>query len=195
MENMPISFRVAKDVGKNKVTVILSPLGDEDYISYAEWMNDFDTTKYVGRNDKAVSYSEQKEWVDHQHSNTKSIFGIWVQPKEGQPKLIGNCSLTIVSSNAQTAVLGIIIGNHTFRGQGIGSAVVGLLLHFAFMDLNLHSVNLSVVEENESAIKCYKKNGFVSQGIMRDKCFYDGEFHNELYMDILCSEWKEWHKK
>jgi RimJ/RimL family protein N-acetyltransferase len=191
MNKNPIPFRVVKNVGKNKVTVILSPMGEEDYISYAEWMNDFDITKFLGRSDKAISYAEQKEWVERQHGGNKAAFGIWVQPIEGEAKLVGNCSLTVLSNNTRTAILGIVIGNSAYRGQGIGSAVVGLLLELAFLDMNLHSVNLTVVEGNEQAIKCYEKNGFVKQGIMRDRSYYDGSYHNEVYMDILREEWKD----
>ena len=52
--------------------------------------------------------------------------------------------------------------------------------------MNLHSINLTVVADNESAIRCYEKNGFVKTAIR--KGYYngvDGILMERKYKDSL----------
>ena len=187
MERPVVPYRV---IHKNNLTVVLSPMCEEDYIAQTKWMNDFSITKFIGRNAKPISYDAQKEWVDKQQNGNKLALSIWVTAPVERPLLIGNCSLIPLDANSRAAILGIVIGETAYWNKGIASDVVKTLLEIAFLDMNLHSVNLTVDESNIGAIKCYEKNGFKRQGIMRDRSYYDGVYHNEIYMDVIKEEWE-----
>jgi RimJ/RimL family protein N-acetyltransferase len=62
------------------------------------------------------------------------------------------------------------------QGKGYGTEAVKLLLKFAFNDLNLNKVYLKVFQNNERAIKCYLKAGFVKEGLLRKESFIDGSY-------------------
>lgn len=50
---------------------------------------------------------------------------------------------------------------------------------------------LGVFSFNQRAIACYQKVGFREVG-RRQECYYvEGRFYDEIYMDILKSEWKD----
>ena len=65
-----------------------------------------------------------------------------------------------------------------------------VLLRYAFEELNLHRVNLSVFEYNPRAIRSYEKAGFRHEGRQRDALHRCGKRWDMLYMGILKSDWE-----
>lgn len=53
-----------------------------------------------------------------------------------------------------------VITDHTRRGQGIGRALVGLVLKMCFELMDAEKVSLGVLAENERAVRCYRAAGF-----------------------------------
>ena len=41
----------------------------------------------------------------------------------------------------------------------------------------------------ERAISCYEKCGFVQEGVEREGAFIGGEWHSDVLMSMLKSEW------
>jgi ribosomal protein S18 acetylase RimI-like enzyme len=71
-----------------------------------------------------------------------------------------------------------------FRGRGIGTNLIRSVLA-ASRTVGLHRVELTVRENNESAIGLYKKVGFEIEGLQRDAVRIDGIFENIVCMAIL----------
>jgi RimJ/RimL family protein N-acetyltransferase len=61
-------------------------------------------------------------------------------------------------------------------------------LGFAFGEMNLHRVFLTVYADNQRAIRCYEKCGFRHEGRQREARFSDGRYQDELMMGILREE-------
>jgi len=55
----------------------------------------------------------------------------------------------------------LMIGGSEFKGKGLGTAFTTLLHAFAFDVLNLSAVYLTTVFQNEAALRCYAKVGYV----------------------------------
>ncbi|ANU10963.1 acetyltransferase [Planococcus antarcticus DSM 14505] len=70
------------------------------------------------------------------------------------------------------------------RGKGIGTQLFLALEQWA-KDLELHRIELTVLEHNQSAIALYKKMGFAVEGLKRDSLLIDSKYVNELYMSKL----------
>jgi len=66
---------------------------------------------------------------------------------------------------------------------------MNLMLGFAFKNLNLNRVELKTFDFNTRAQKCYLKVGFKEVGRRRNACFVDGQYHDDIIMDILRDEW------
>ena len=71
-----------------------------------------------------------------------------------------------------------------FRGRGIGTKLIRSVLA-ASRTVGLHRVELTVRENNESAIGLYKKVGFEIEGLQRDAVRIDGIHENIVCMAIL----------
>jgi RimJ/RimL family protein N-acetyltransferase len=56
-------------------------------------------------------------------------------------------------------------------------------------ELNLNRVELDTFDFNKRAQKCYLKVGFKEVGIRRKARFIDGEYRDDIIMDILRDEW------
>jgi RimJ/RimL family protein N-acetyltransferase len=66
-----------------------------------------------------------------------------------------------------------------------------VLLKFGFEYLNLHRIGLNVFETNPQAISVYEKVGFTKVGVLRHTDFVEGQYVNDVAMDILEDEWRE----
>ena len=85
----------------------------------------------------------------------------------------------------------IAIGEAKHRGQGYGDEVMRLMLRFAFDELNLHRVQLTVFSYNERAIALYEKLGFQREGVHREHLQRDGKRYDMYLYGLLRSEWEE----
>jgi RimJ/RimL family protein N-acetyltransferase len=86
--------------------------------------------------------------------------------------------------------MGVGIGEPQYRGKGYGTEATQLLLKYAFHEINLHRVQLTVFAYNLSAIAVYEKLGFVKEGVMRERLHRDGQRHDVLLYSLLRHEWE-----
>jgi ribosomal protein S18 acetylase RimI-like enzyme len=68
-----------------------------------------------------------------------------------------------------------------FRGQGIGKRLILGTLEAA-RAFGLQRVELTVRENNKSAIELYKKVGFEIEGLQRHAVHVDGGYENVVFM-------------
>ena len=80
--------------------------------------------------------------------------------------------------------IGITIGSK-YWGKKYGQDSIKTLLKYLFGELNAIRVELEVIKYNLRAINCYKKCGFVEEGIRRNKVYIEGEYVDTLIMGIL----------
>ncbi|KAF9077639.1 acyl-CoA N-acyltransferase [Rhodocollybia butyracea] len=78
-----------------------------------------------------------------------------------------------------------------FWGQGFGTETMRFVVDYAFRELALHRVTLSVNGNNTAAIKIYKKIGFVQEGVQRKANWINGKWQDIIWMAILDEEWEE----
>ena len=75
-----------------------------------------------------------------------------------------------------------------FHGAGLGMAMTERLLALA-KDKGLHRIGLEMVEDNEAAVRLYKKLGFKIEGTLRDAYYgTDKRYHNMLVMGLLIQQ-------
>lgn len=83
--------------------------------------------------------------------------------------------------------IGITIGSK-YWGRRYGQNSIKVLLRYLFGELNAIRVELEVVKLNLRAINCYKKCGFMEEGIKRNKVCIDGKYVDTIIMGILRKE-------
>ena len=176
-----------KIVGKR---VYLSPMNAEDYLQYVEWMNSDVVSKNIGNYSSIISIESEKEWLQKATSEKYNFAIVDIQ----KDKLIGNISLMHVNDINRTAELGIFIGDEDYLSKGYGSEAIKLLLDYAFNYVNLNNIMLKVFELNKRAMKAYEKCGFKVFGIWKECRYFNGEYSNEVYMNITKKEYNDMNK-
>jgi len=164
--------------------IYLSPRSTEDAEKFTEWLNDFETTDYLGKGAELISLEGEKRFLEENHS-PEAIFVIVTLEDN---KMIGTVSLERINWVNRCATLGIFIGDKDYRSKGFGTEAINLILEYGFKYMNLYNINLQLLEFNTRALKCYEKCGFKEYG-RRRKCKYvDGKYYDTINMDILADE-------
>lgn len=173
-------FRVGK-------RLYLRALEETDVARVTLWMNDRDTTMFLLTGRFPLTVAAERQWITSNSGTEHDMVFAICRIEDDQH--IGNCGLHAISWVDRCCVLGIVIGDPIDRGRGYATETIRLLLHYAFVDLNLMRVELSYMAGNERAGSVYKKLGFVEEGRLRQKRYRDGKPTDEVIMSVLRSEW------
>lgn len=109
--------------------------------------------------------------------------------KKNSGEIVGAVYLLDIDWLHKNAEFGILIGDESAQGKGAGEFATRGILQHAFMDLNLHRVNLVALVSNERALRLYRKIGFVDEGISREALFKNGVYVDIVRMAILVGEY------
>jgi RimJ/RimL family protein N-acetyltransferase len=129
---------------------------------------------------------DEQKWVDSQTAS-RDDYNFAIETLQGG-KYIGGCGINNIDWKNSVAVVGILIGDKNYWGQGYGTDAMKVLIKFIFNQMNIHKIKLHVYSFNTRAIKCYEKCGFKTEGILRKEIFRDGEYYDEHIMSILREE-------
>ncbi len=167
-----------KIVGKK---VYLSPRSIDDACKYAEWLNNYEISRFVNQHVKIISIEGEREYLAKNDQNSYNFAII----DNDTDELIGSISLMDINSINGTAELGIFIGDENHLSKGYGSEAIMLLLNYGFNFLNLNNIMLKVFSFNKRAQKAYKKCGFKEFGVWKNSHFAEGKYHDEIFMNIM----------
>lgn len=71
-----------------------------------------------------------------------------------------------------------------YWGSGIGSAVIEELINFGRNHSTIKNISLGVKASNHKAIKLYEKLGFEKIGVHKNYFNINGNFDDEIIMDL-----------
>ena len=165
----------------------LSPINIDDASQYAEWLNDLEVSVYFKTLVQQITLEREREILTEMSKNQHQTFGI---VETASDKLIGNCGLFDIDKINRNAEFGIFIGDKQYWNKGFGTEAAKLILDYGFNILNLHNIRLEVYDFNKRAIKSYEKAGFKIIGRRREAKIIGGKKYDEIYMDILASEFE-----
>lgn len=161
----------------------LRALEHNDLPHFVRWINEPDVRQFMAIR-YPLSMTEEEKWWEGFLQREDYIFA--VEAEDGC--YIGNIGLHNIERENRQAMLGIIIGDRAYWGQGYGTDAVWAMLHWAFGYLNLNRVHLTAYAYNKRAIRCYEKCGFQHEGVMRQARYYGGQYHDQLMMGVLRDE-------
>ncbi|MCJ7517577.1 MAG: GNAT family N-acetyltransferase [Methanomassiliicoccales archaeon] len=168
----------------------LRPMQSKDSWLLHKWFNDQRVLEDLGADHIwfCVSIDKEFQTVDEMlASRTRRYFII--QLLEGS-KDIGLIGLDKIDLRNASAEIQIIIGEVDCWDKGFGSEAIQVLLHHAFVSMNLHRVYLRVAEYNNRAKACYENCGFRLEGRLRHDHIHKGAFRDALIMSILKEEFR-----
>jgi RimJ/RimL family protein N-acetyltransferase len=183
--SMPGSERAQKLVGEG---VELRRHDRDNYPLYARWYGDEEIWRLTSWAAKPLRQKEvERLFEDRKGSVVDDSFAVH---REGEEEPLGVISLVNISEANASAELSIIVGEERDRNKGLGTEAIRVILRYAFEDLGLERVGLSVFEFNELAIQAYEKLGFQREGRMEQAIRRDGALHDAILMRIRAHEWR-----
>jgi RimJ/RimL family protein N-acetyltransferase len=105
-------------------------------------------------------------------------------------RLIGLADLHWISWTNRISSVRLGIGLAGDRRKGYGSEALGLLLHYAFNELNLYRLAAYIPEYNTAGLALFRKFGFVDEVRRREAAYRDGRRWDVLHLGLLCDEWQ-----
>jgi RimJ/RimL family protein N-acetyltransferase len=160
----------------------------DDLPTIARWNQDAGFARLFEANPAAPKAPSTLEpWLEENNrSNTSYLFGVRLLDGD---ELLGFVELNSILWPHRHTWVSIAIGDAANQGQGYGAEALGLALQFAFQELNLHRVQLTVFSYNQRAIALYEKLGFRREGIFREHLERDGTRFDMYLYGILRPEW------
>ena len=169
--------------------VRLTAVTKDDLPTMMKWWTDSDFLRLYDTFPAFPQTADQlaKRLEDSEQGKTNFLMGI--RPLNDE-KLLGIIELDGIIWPHGTSSISIAIGEQAERGQGYGREAMTLMLDFAFRELNLHRVFLTVFSYNTVAIAMYEKLGFTREGVYREHLQRDGQRFDMLIYGILRREWR-----
>lgn len=170
--------------------VKLTSIDEEDMSTFKKWYNDVYFLRFY---DMIAAFPKSKDKLKEmissiEQSNDSFIFAI----KTAQDNaFIGVTGFENILWNNGTAIIYIGIGEEDYRGRGFAKEALYLTMEFGFEELNLHRIQLNVLEYNKDAIMLYERLGFKREGTYREFIHRDGKRYDMYLYGILRNEWSK----
>ena len=105
--------------------------------------------------------------------------------KNDSSETIGLIDLFDFDPKNKRACIGIIIQNEVDRNSGFGKEALGLIINYAFTQLQLHQLYANIGTENKASLSLFTTFGFVNIGVKKDWNFTKNTFQDEAFFQLI----------
>jgi len=168
--------------------VYLRALEPDDIEHCLRWFNDPLITRFLDHGNFPISRLQQQEKLEEFSKSPTTV--VLAVCRDDNDFHIGNIGFHGISHIDRHAEIGLVIGERSLHRKGYGTAAIKLMLKYGFESLNLERIFLRVLSDNQSAIDCYQKTNFVQEGVLRAHAYKEGQYHDQIIMSLLRSEWE-----
>jgi RimJ/RimL family protein N-acetyltransferase len=183
-----------RDIYRGKLVRLAMEPAEEMAKANARWDQDSEYHRLADSDPTRLwSEKKQKEWVEKRVDPERTGYFPFSIRTLVEDRFIGDAALSVTWPH-RDAWLGIVIGEREYWSKGYGTDAMNVLTRYAFSELNLQRVSLSVLAYNKRAMRCYEKAGFQVEGAMRGEICREGGHTDGVYMGILRREWESLEK-
>lgn len=123
-----------------------------------------------------------RDWLAARSSQADKLFFI-IADRETDATL-GFVQINELELVDRRAELGICLIREA-QGRGAGGESLRLICAYLHDVWGLRKISLKVRSDNEIAIRCYRRAGFESCGLLRQHVFIDGEWQDVMLMEFF----------
>ena len=163
--------------------VILRAFERDDAERCYRWMNDPNIVRTL-KSRYPIAFQNEIEWLEgamHANANERHFA---IERKDDRTH-IGNASIHDIEWVSRTAAFGLFVGEPSAWNRGFGSDAIRTLVRFAFDEMNLRKLRISVFEYNDRAKHVLETQGFVQEGRLRREFYREGSYHDLLILSIF----------
>lgn len=134
---------------------------------------------------RGSNFAKTKSWLQSRSETPSTLLLVIADKKTDTP--LGYIQIVDIDPIDQTAKLGICLV-HEAQGKNIGHEVLLLTLKYLYNNFLLRKITVEVAEDNNIAIKCYKKIGFIQCGKYLKHKYIDARWHNLIIMELFLAD-------
>ena len=181
-----------KDILQGSLVRLSAVDTEEVSKSFTAWGRDSEYSRLLDTDPPRLhSAKATKDWLEKELGDQGNTLHWFTIRAAADNQLLGDIVIDVTQWNARDSFVGIGIGPLDFWGKGFGTEAMHLILQYAFTELNLRRVTLTVFEYNQRAIRSYEKVGFRHEGRQRGRILREGKRWDILYMGILREDWSK----
>lgn len=153
---------VQTDVIKTRRVVLKPLLPRHASQKYLAWLQDSASSRYISAAKKIKQIQDLQNYIKQYSRRDDCIFLRILRKKTNNH--IGNIKYHPIDFDRRTAVMGILIGEPTWRGKGVAKEVLEATAKYLQSVVKIRKIYLGVQKDNLPAIRAYQKVGFKSVG-------------------------------
>ena len=134
--------------------------------------------------DEAV---EVMAWISDIFTRQRGMRWV-IAPASAEERLIGTCGFNVWRQSNNSAEIGYDLARPHW-GQGLMTEALGVLLRFGFERMDLNRVEADVTVGNDGSARVLEKLGFQEEGVLRQRGFWKGDYHDLRLFSLLREEW------
>jgi len=166
--------------------ITLRAIESSDLDILREMMNDPEIENMTGGYSFPISEHQQKKWYDNLSNNDVEFRAIIETKEHGA---IGLVMLTDIDWKNRTAQSHSKIATSvSLRGEGYGTKARKAIVKYAFEQLNLNLVFSNILEYNTVSQRVSEKCGFKKDGVLRNRVYKNGTYHDLVVWSIQNGE-------
>ena len=154
-----------------------------------QWMNNFELTYHLWTGAvQPQTLEKEQAWFENNEKQRDKYLDFAIRTLDDN-LFIGHMNLRNYNNRNRTATLSIFIGDMSRHRHGYGTEALQIMTLYAFVEVNINRLELTVSDFNTAGIRCYEKCGFQHEGRKRQTLFRDGRYHDTFIMAILREDW------
>ena len=177
---------------ENETGVHLFPLEDEHIVRYMSLSDDPELIASMGwspfgpdEKERFLQFSQvlTLPYLEFGKSIVFSIISVT------DSRAIGYVSIKGISEAQGRAEIGIAVMEMEYRGKGFGTEALRQAVDYAFCQLGLNLLGLTVFPSNRRAIRAYEKVGFRKTELLKDSWLLPSGEYADMWLMELSRNW------
>jgi [ribosomal protein S5]-alanine N-acetyltransferase len=167
--------------------LVLKKISPDEFRYVFENYTEPEIKMFFGHNSEE-EYQKEKSKYEKGYTTYNRSFEHFQIIDKASNCIIGGCGFHNWYIDHRRAELGYSIKNEAFKGRGIMSEALKVIIDYGFNKINLHRIEALVGPGNVPSLKLMEKYRFVKEGLLRQHYFVDGKFENSIVFSKLRSD-------
>lgn len=168
--------------------VTLRAIEEDDLRTLHRWGNDPDLWSLLGGWHFPTSLHQTKQWFEGQSGDPLNQRFAIDYPGTG---IVGTANLVDIDWKNNNAFHGMMIGDPSMRGKGVGVDVIMAMMRYAFDELHLRRLDGSMIAYNEASVAVYcGKCAWQVEGRQRDWYFRGGRYWDRIVVGVHVDDYR-----
>ncbi len=109
--------------------------------------------------------------------------------RDDEQVMIGTCGYNHWIRSNNSGEMGYDLA-HRYWGHGLMTEALQSIIRFGFERMDLNRIEADVTAGNDASARVLQKLGFTEEGLLRQRGFWKGRYHDLRMFGLLREDWK-----